>query len=67
MKSKQRGYTGIVLMIWLVFIFGYVANIVQIVQTMPPSLAETTPMWIVKSAGIFVAPVGSVLGYIGLF
>lgn len=41
---------------------GWIANIYQIVQS-----NEITTMVIVKFIGIFIAPLGFVLGYIGFF
>jgi len=65
--KQQRGLVGIVALIWLVFAIGWVLNIIQIFQQMPATLGAATPMWLAKIVCIFVAPVGSVLGYVGLF
>jgi hypothetical protein len=67
MKSNQRGFAGIVLMIWAIFAIGWVLNIVQIFSTMPAKFGDATPMFVAKIVCVFIAPVGSVLGYVGLF
>lgn len=69
MKKYQRGFTlvemGVVL--WGVFLLGWIFNIVQVFQQMPAVFSDATPMWIAKIVCIFIAPVGAVLGWIGLF
>jgi hypothetical protein len=67
MKSNQRGYAGIILIIWLAFIAGWILNIIQIFQMMPAKFGDATPMFVAKCVCVFVAPIGSVLGYVGLF
>jgi len=49
------------LAIAIVFLIGWVMNIYQIVQMWG---GEITAKFIVKIVGIFVAPVGAVLGFI---
>ena len=67
MKHQQRGAAGIILLVWLVLVTGWVANIAQIVMQMPATLGEATPMWVFKIVTIFMGPVGSIMGYIGMF
>jgi hypothetical protein len=67
MKNQQRGFAGFVLVIWLLFIAGWVMNIVQVFKAMPATMGEATPMFLAKAICIFAAPIGSVLGWIGLF
>lgn len=67
MKNQQRGFVGVAVVIWLLFIAGWVMNIVQVFRAMPATVSEATPMFIAKAVCIFAAPIGSVLGWIGLF
>lgn len=67
MKKEQRGFGGIILLVWLVFAAGWCLNIYQVVKLMPATFGEAPPYWVFKIVCIFLAPVGSVLGYVGLF
>jgi hypothetical protein len=64
MKQLQRGYAGIVLLIWAAIVIvggcGWVSNIVKLVGMD----AIATGMGIARIAGIFVPPLGAVLGYL---
>ena len=52
----------------VVFVIGWIANIVQVIQTSSsPLLMEITAFWVVKVIAIFVFPLGAVLGWIGMF
>jgi len=53
-----------IVVIWIIGIIGWVANIVQIVSIWSPDI---TAMLVLKIVGIFIAPLGSVLGIIGMF
>ena len=67
MNKYQRGYTSIALIIpilYLLGIIGWVANIVQIVNSISN---EITLLLILKCIGIVVAPLGVILGWIGIF
>lgn len=44
------------------FAYGWIMNIVQLVQN---GDTYTTVMVVVKVCGIFVAPLGAVMGYVG--
>lgn len=67
MKSEQRGFVDVILLIWLGMVLGWCLNIYQVVSMMPSTFGEMTPFWVFKIVSILVAPVGSVLGYVGLF
>ena len=54
----------VIISIWLVGVIGWVLNGVQIVHTLDMPI---TGLFILKCIGIFVAPLGSVLGCVGLF
>ena len=53
--------------IWLLGAFGWVANIVQIFNTMPETLSGATPMFVAKTVCVFLPPIGSILGWVGMF
>ncbi len=55
---------GFTLLLWVLAIIGWVANIVQVIHL---STAAITGVFILKCIGIFVAPLGVILGWIGLF
>ena len=70
MKQSQRDAAGVILLIWLAFIVGWILNIVQIFKQMPATLAgfaDMAPMYFAKIICVFIAPIGSILGYVGLF
>lgn len=46
---------------------GWIANIVQIIVNLPPSIGDITIMLVIKIIGIFVAPLGVILGFVGFF
>lgn len=61
--KTQRGFTAVelvVLVFSLLCLFGWVWNIVKIVQT---GFEVITGMFIARCIGVFVAPLGAVLGY----
>lgn len=67
MKSKQRGFTLtelLIAIIWLVVVvgggIGWVLNIIDIAHT----YHIFTGMLILRIVGIFVPPLGAVLGYL---
>jgi hypothetical protein len=55
-----------VIAIWVSFIVGWVANIVQVVQ-LAIADAPVTTLFILKCVGILVAPVGAIFGWFGIF
>lgn len=61
------GFIGIVSLIG-VLVAGWIGNVVQvIVFLMDAGWDDMTPFIILKIVGIFLAPLGSVLGIIGWF
>ncbi len=68
MLNKQRGYTLseiITLLVAVILIIGWFANIYWVATTFitAETLADITPFVILRIIGIFVAPMGGVLGY----
>lgn len=62
--TKQKGFAllqMIVVCLWLLAAGGWIANIVKIFAIMNDPI---TGMFILRIVGIFVAPVGAVLGYL---
>lgn len=67
MRRSQGGFSSIELLfvvLWLVAIVGYIANIVQIVGMLDN---EITGLFIFKAVGVLAAPLGAILGIIGMF
>ena len=64
MSSSEQGAIGAAL-IWLAILcaaaYGWVMNIVQLYHS---SFSEITGQLILRVIGIFVAPLGSVMGYL---
>lgn len=64
--KRQEGFTApeLMILVWIVIVgagvIGWVMNIVAIVHTCCTPL---TGMLVVRIVGIFVAPLGAVLGY----
>ena len=64
MKSKQKGFTMIQLMIvgiWLAVVGGWIANIVKLIGL---SFDPLTLELILRLVGIFVFPLGAVMGFL---
>mgnify|MGYP006948435063 CR=1 FL=1 len=62
---KQRGFSLGELLVALIYIFGiigWIMNIVQVVRTMNDPL---TGYFVLKCVGILAAPLGAILGWIG--
>lgn len=58
---KVAGIGGlIVIAIWIAVIYGWIANIVDIIHTVSDPI---TGMFILRCVGIIVAPVGAIMGY----
>lgn len=67
MKHSQRGVTFVetlILLVLLVILPGWVANVVQLAGA---DWSTITGLLILKAIGVFVAPLGVVLGWIGMF
>lgn len=63
-KNKQYGYTGIelfIVVLAMVGVGGWIANIVKLVGM---DFGVITGMLVARVAGIFVAPLGAVLGFL---
>ena len=62
---KQRGYTGalalFIIALWVLTLGGWVANIVKLVGM---DFGAITGLLIVRAIGIFIAPLGAVMGYL---
>lgn len=67
-KFKQKGAATVValsvILLWIVGIVGWVANLVQVVHQISSPI---TGLFIIKAIGIVVAPVGVILGWMGIF
>jgi len=65
---NQKGAAGVLLLVWLFVwvlgIVGWIANIVQIVGRIDDPI---TGLFILKCVGVLAAPLGSVLGIVGMF
>ena len=62
---KQRGYTGalalFIIALWVLALGGWVANIAKLVGM---DFGAITGLLIVRAIGIFIAPLGAVMGYL---
>lgn len=67
MRSKQLGFTITeltILIVWILSIVGWVANIVKVVHMgMPVDLAHMSIMFVLRIIGIFIPHLGVVLGF----
>ena len=64
MNSKEVGAivaAGLYLVILFLVIYGWVANIVTLYHS---SFSEITGQLVLRVVGIFVAPLGSIMGYL---
>lgn len=64
MRQQQRGFTLIeffTVVVLLTLVSGWVANVVKIVGT---GFADFNGMLIARCIGVFVAPLGAVLGFL---
>lgn len=64
MSDHNAGCMAFIVLAVLAGLVGWVANIVQLIQAMGDPITGT---FILKCVGVFVAPLGSVLGYVGMF
>lgn len=64
--SKERGFSGIVILVWLAMLavggYGWVMNIIKIAGA---GFDPLSGLVVLRVVGVFVAPLGAVLGYIG--
>jgi hypothetical protein len=63
MKYETSSNTAAIVYLALIaaFIYGWIANIVAIAYS---NFSEITGVLVLRIAGIFIAPLGAVLGYI---
>jgi prepilin-type N-terminal cleavage/methylation domain-containing protein len=64
MKSLQRGFTAVemtVVLLVVVGLGGWIANIVKLVGM---DFGSISGMLVVRAIGIFVAPLGAVMGFV---
>lgn len=62
--KKQKGFTAIEILLVAIFLLGaggWIANIVKIINT---GFDVFTGLLIARCIGVFIAPLGAVLGYI---
>ena len=67
MKNGQRGFTVVEWFFAVLILLGgvgWVWNIVKIVQSMPDGLAQITGMFVARVVGVFIGPLGAILGYL---
>ena len=58
---KTAGIGGLIIIaIWIAAIYGWIANIVDIIHTVSDPI---TAMFILRCFGIIAAPLGAILGY----
>lgn len=55
------------LLFWVAVFAGWIMNIIQCSQAMPATIGEVTPWLVFKLVGIFVFPLGAILGWMGVF
>lgn len=63
MKNSQQGYTAwqlLSVLVWFTFAIGWALNIIAVVGSLDAGL---TGLFVLRIVGIFVAPLGSVLGF----
>jgi hypothetical protein len=66
MQRKQAGYTVyelLIIVFWLALLVGVGGWIANIVKLVGMNFDHITGLLIVRAVGIFVAPVGAVLGF----
>lgn len=62
--SKQRGSTLVgvfIIVLWVAALVGWVLNLIEIIKIVNEPIAG---MFVLRCIGIFVAPLGAVLGYV---
>ena len=58
--------TAIVLF-WLAAVIGWVVNLVQLANMLPDKFSDIATLAVLKLIGVFVAPLGAILGWLHLF
>lgn len=59
---KMKNAAGISVLLWLIVIVGWIMNIVSVIS-LALSDVPITSLFILKIVGIFIVPLGSILGY----
>lgn len=59
---KMKNDAGISVLLWLIVIVGWIMNIVSVIS-LALSDVPITSLFILKIVGIFIVPLGSILGY----
>ena len=62
--KRERGFTSVDLFVVLVVLLGSVGWVWNIVKIAGSDFAQITGMLILRVVGVFLAPLGAVLGYI---
>lgn len=58
----MKNDAGISVLLWLIVIVGWIMNIVSVIS-LALSDVPITSLFILKIVGIFIVPLGSILGY----
>lgn len=64
MKSNQRGFTAPQLLVVMLFLAGVVGWVLNVIAIAGSDFGQITGMLVLRCVGIFVAPLGCVLGYL---
>jgi len=62
-------FSGGAILVWLLFVIGWIANIVQVAVGLMAleTISTMSGFMILKIISVFIAPVGAVLGWVGMF
>lgn len=67
MRNSQRGVT-LVEMLFVIIVLGFIPGwIGNVVQLAVADWSTITGLLVLKAIGVFVAPLGAVLGWVGFF
>jgi len=58
----MKNVAGVSVLLWLIVIVGWIMNIVSVISLALADVPITT-LFILKIVGIFIVPLGSILGY----
>lgn len=64
MKAFITGLSGSFIVLWLLAVIGWILNIFQVVGLLSEPI---TTLVVCKLVGVFIAPFGAILGWIGIF
>jgi hypothetical protein len=63
-EIEMRQIFGLMVLIGIFCaIIGWGLNIGHIISEMPSTFAQATPFWVLRIVGVFVAPLGALLGW----